>query len=52
MYIDILLDKFCVTHKPEYTVTIEQHTYRYDFYLPDYDIYIDNMRLEKVTAGE
>lgn len=41
MYIDILLDKFNVRHKPEYTVTIGNHKYRYDFYLPDYNLIIE-----------
>lgn len=41
MYIDILLDKLHVCHKPEYTVTIGNHKYRYDFYLPDYNLIIE-----------
>ena len=41
MYIDILLDKLDVQHKPEYSVTIDGHTFRYDFYLYDYNLMIE-----------
>ena len=41
MYIDILLTKMGVFHKPEYTVTIDNNKYRYDFYLPDYNTLIE-----------
>ena len=41
MYIDILMYKLCVRHKPEYTVTIGQRKYRYDFYLPGYNLVIE-----------
>lgn len=41
MYVDILLTKMNVFHKPEHTVTIYGHKYRYDFYLPDYNTFIE-----------
>ena len=41
MYIDILLDKLNVVHKPEYSVDIQEHKLRFDFYLPDYNLFIE-----------
>lgn len=41
MYIDVLLTKMKVLHKPEHTVTIDGCKYRYDFYLPDYNTLIE-----------
>ena len=41
MYIDILLTRMKVFHKPEHTVTINGSKYRYDFYLPDYNTLIE-----------
>ena len=41
MYIDVLLTKIGVVHEPEYTVMIDGHKYRYDFYLPDYNAFIE-----------
>jgi len=41
MYIDILLDKLNVKHRPEYTITIDGHKFRYDFYLCDYNLIIE-----------
>lgn len=41
MYIDILLDNINVDHEPEYTVKIDGVNYRYDFYLPDYNLMIE-----------
>ncbi len=41
MYIDMLLDKLNVRHEPEYTVVIEGHKFRYDFYLCDYNLIIE-----------
>lgn len=41
MYIDMLLTEMKISHKPEYTVTIEDKKYRYDFHLPDYNLIIE-----------
>lgn len=41
MYIDILLDRLNVKHKPEHTVIIDGHKFRYDFYLCDYNLIIE-----------
>lgn len=41
MYIDVLLDKLNVIHKSEYSVDIQGHKLRFDFYLPDYNLFIE-----------
>lgn len=41
MYIDKILDKFHVVHKPEHTVNIKGHNLRFDFYLPEYNSFIE-----------
>lgn len=41
MYIDMLLDKLNITHKKEKVVYIENIMYRFDFYLPDYNLMIE-----------
>lgn len=41
MYIDMLLDKLNVTHQKEKVVYIDGSTYRFDFYLPDYNLMIE-----------
>lgn len=41
MYIDMLLDKLNVVHKKEKVIYIEDIMYRFDFYLPDYNLMIE-----------
>ena len=41
MYIDVLLDKLKITHQKEKVVYIDDIMYRFDFYLPDYNLMIE-----------
>ena len=41
MYIKKFLEKHQIIHKPEYTVIIDGKHYRYDFYLPEYNLCIE-----------
>lgn len=41
MYIDVLLTKMNVFHISEYTVVIDDVRYRYDFFLPNYNTFIE-----------
>lgn len=41
MYIDKLLDSKEIYHKTEHTVYIDGHGYRFDFYLPEYNLFIE-----------
>lgn len=41
MYIDQFLSKNKIKHIPEYSIIIDNVRYRYDFYLPDYDLFIE-----------
>lgn len=41
MYIQQFLEKNKIEHKPEYTVYIGDNYYRYDFYLPKYNLFIE-----------
>lgn len=41
MYIDKLLDSMNVEHQSEYTVNINGHKFRFDFYLPEYNMMIE-----------
>lgn len=41
MYIDVLLDKLKIAHESEKTVDINGTKYRFDFYLPDYNLMIE-----------
>lgn len=40
-YIGILLTDMKISYKPEYVVKINGASYRYDFYLPDYNLIIE-----------
>ena len=41
MYIQQFLEKNKIEYKPEYTVFIGDNYYRYDFYLPQYNLFIE-----------
>ena len=41
MYINKLLTDKNIKHKSEYTVKIDGNTYRFDFYLPQYNLFIE-----------
>lgn len=41
MYIDTLLDEKGIRHSSEKSVNIDGHRYRFDFYLPDYNLMIE-----------
>lgn len=41
MYIDILLDKMQIEHTSEYSVVIDGKRFRFDFYLPEYNLMIE-----------
>ena len=41
MYINQYLDKIGVKHISEYSVCINEKRYRFDFYLPDYNLMIE-----------
>ena len=41
MYIQQFLDKNKIKNKPEYTVFIDDNYYRFDFYLPEYNVFIE-----------
>ena len=41
MYIQQFLEKQKIEYKPEYTVHIDGKYYRYDFYLPQYNLFIE-----------
>lgn len=41
MYIQQFLDKNKIEYKPEYTIFIGDDYYRYDFYLPQYNLFIE-----------
>lgn len=41
MYIGKLLNDMQVTYKPEYCINIKEHKLRFDFYLPDYNLFIE-----------
>lgn len=41
MFIDRLLDEMQVNHQSEYSVDIQGHKLRFDFYLPEYNTFIE-----------
>lgn len=41
MYINLFLTEHCINHIPEYSVHIGNSIYRFDFYLPDYNLFIE-----------
>lgn len=41
MYIGQFLNKHNIENTPEYSVRIDNRTYRYDFYLPEYNLFIE-----------
>jgi len=41
MYIKQYLDKLGINNATEYPVIIDGVRYRYDFYLPDYNLFIE-----------
>ncbi len=41
MYIKQFLERNKIIHKPEYVVFIDDNYYRYDFYLPEYNLFIE-----------
>lgn len=41
MYIQQFLEKSKIEYKPEYTIFIDDNYYRYDFYLPKYNLFIE-----------
>ena len=41
MYIDQLLTSKNIIHKSEYTINIDGNFYRFDFYLPEYNLFIE-----------
>ena len=40
-YIDKLLNDMNIPHEKEYSVKIDNSNYRFDFYLPDYNLFIE-----------